>query len=211
MSYRVGIIVYSLSGGGIPRSMINLAIGCLRRGYEVDLLVPHLSGRYSSYIPDDCNVIELGSMNLYSGLKSMIRYLNQRKPDLVISAIPMLNIRIISNRALSFSHCKIIVTERTTLSDDRFERTLKNKLLPTLQRFWYPKADAIVAVSKGVADDLSAYAKIERRTITTIHNPVVTDELVDLAERSDDADWSRHADVPVVLAAGRMNIAKGYK
>jgi len=37
----------------------------------------------------------------------------------------------------------------------------------------YPLADAIVAVSDGVADDLAAHIGIPRQTITRIYNPSV--------------------------------------
>ena len=54
------------------------------------------------------------------------------------------------------------ITTRATLGADR-----------AVQASWIAKADGIVAVSGGVADDLAATLGLPRETIEVIYNPVV--------------------------------------
>ena len=74
----------------------------------------------------------------------------------------------------------------------------------------YPRADEIVAVSAGVADDLARVARIPRSRITVIHNPIVTDELLADARAPVDHPWFADGGPPVVLAAGRLTEQKDY-
>jgi glycosyltransferase involved in cell wall biosynthesis len=74
----------------------------------------------------------------------------------------------------------------------------------------YRKADAIVAVSDGVADDLALLVGIDRSRITRIYNPVVTPRLVELAESPLNHPWFAPAQPPVVLGAGRLTAAKDF-
>ena len=46
---------------------------------------------------------------------------------------------------------------------------------------FFPKADGIVAVSQGAADDLARFSGVDRSSISVIYNPVVGD-----AERQPD-------------------------
>jgi glycosyltransferase involved in cell wall biosynthesis len=77
-------------------------------------------------------------------------------------------------------------------------------------RYGYLTADAIVAVSNGVADDLATTAKIPRQRISTIYNPVVGPDILDLAEEPLDHPWFDRDAPPVILAAGRISPQKDY-
>ncbi len=74
----------------------------------------------------------------------------------------------------------------------------------------YPKADAIVAVSDGVADDLARSSRLERTAITRIYNPVVSARLDALAAEPLDHPWFAPAAPPVILGVGRLTAAKDF-
>jgi glycosyltransferase involved in cell wall biosynthesis len=74
----------------------------------------------------------------------------------------------------------------------------------------YPNADAIVAVSDGVADDLATLLGIDRIRISRIYNPVVTPRLSILAERPLNHPWFAPTQPPVVLGAGRLIKQKDF-
>ncbi len=73
-----------------------------------------------------------------------------------------------------------------------------------LTRRRYPWADGIVAVSKGVADDLSQVAGIARDRIQVIYNPIVTPTLQEKARAPLNHPWFINGQVPVVLSVGRL-------
>ena len=82
--------------------------------------------------------------------------------------------------------------------------------LPRLVRRTYGQADAIVAVSDGVADDLAAWSGLPRARIVTIYNPVVTDELIAGQREPVDHPWFQPGTPPVIMSAGRLGRAKDH-
>jgi glycosyltransferase involved in cell wall biosynthesis len=82
--------------------------------------------------------------------------------------------------------------------------------MPQLIRRFYPWANSIVAVSKGVADDLAQTAGLPRERIQVIYNPVVTPELREKAQTPLDHPWFKPGQPPVLLAVGRMSPQKDF-
>jgi len=74
----------------------------------------------------------------------------------------------------------------------------------------YSGANAIIAVSNGVADDLSHYAGIPRERITTIYNPIVSPTLLSQAKALLDHPWFQPFAPPVVLGVGRLHEQKDF-
>jgi glycosyltransferase involved in cell wall biosynthesis len=65
---------------------------------------------------------------------------------------------------------RIIASEHTTLST--MPHGLRHRVVRAITRFAYIRAHALVAVSAGVADDLSTFIGVPRDRITVIHNPL---------------------------------------
>ena len=77
-----------------------------------------------------------------------------------------------------------------------------------MTRFFYGRADAIVATSRGVADDLAANYGVPRSKIHVLHNPVDLDAHRAAAVEPIATEVS--GDRPVVAAAGRLAGVKNY-
>jgi glycosyltransferase involved in cell wall biosynthesis len=145
-------------------------------------------------------------------LPALTGYVEQHRPEVLISAMTYPNLVAIMARRLAGVPTRVVVTEHNTLS-----RTIENKrhkwrwrYLPPLMRRLYPYADRLVAVSDGVASDLAATAGLPRQTITTGYNPVVSPLLSRLAKAPPESDWFAPGAPPVVLAVGRFSRAKGF-
>jgi glycosyltransferase involved in cell wall biosynthesis len=74
----------------------------------------------------------------------------------------------------------------------------------------YVEADAIVAVSNGVADDLATYIDIPRELITTVYNPMVHPDLQVKAREPLEHPWFAPGAPPVVLSVGRPGRQKDF-
>ena len=106
---------------------------------------------------------------------------------------------------------RVVITEHNTISmarryQPRFFRIISNLLI----RMNYPFADRIVAVSHGVADDLSTIAKIPRDKITVIANPIITPEMISKTKEEFDHPWFKPGEPPVILAIGRFTTQKDF-
>ncbi|HVH48072.1 MAG TPA: glycosyltransferase [Labilithrix sp.] len=81
-------------------------------------------------------------------------------------------------------------------------------------RLAYPRADAVVAVSAGAADDLAASLGTARDRIVSIPNPAVTPGTRQREAEPVAHPWLAETPgvraVPVVLAAGRLVVKKGF-
>jgi glycosyltransferase involved in cell wall biosynthesis len=80
----------------------------------------------------------------------------------------------------------------------------------TAMRWLYPRADAVVAVSKGVAQDLLNLMPQLKPKLTVIYNPVIDAAFYAKADAPVEHPWFQPHQPPVVLAAGRLVALKGY-
>ena len=84
------------------------------------------------------------------------------------------------------------------------------RFLPQVMYRTYGLADAIVAVSDGVGDDVAAFTGLPREQIQTIYNPVVPDDVEQLAAEPVSHPWFLAGGPPVVLGAGRLHQQKDF-
>jgi glycosyltransferase involved in cell wall biosynthesis len=83
---------------------------------------------------------------------------------------------------------------------------LAHKLVPWI----YPWADEIIAVSKGVGEDLAEFSGLPIDRITVINNPVITPRLRQLASEPADHPWFVLGQPPVILGVGRLTAQKDF-
>lgn len=147
-------------------------------------------------------------------IPSLARYLRRERPATLLSGMTYSNLLALWARRLAGADTRIVVTERNTLSArigdvGRRGRARWSQVPPLVGRV-YRWADAIVAVSDGVADDLTAVTGLPRDRITTIHNPVVGPDLFDKAREPAPHPWFDGAH-EVMLGAGRLEPAKDFE
>ncbi|HXH50870.1 MAG TPA: glycosyltransferase, partial [Terriglobia bacterium] len=84
-------------------------------------------------------------------------------------------------------------------------------VISLLNRFLYPFADRIVAISEGVREYLVRERNIPKEKIVTIYNPVDIGRIQKLSQEYVDDPWLRDKDKPVVLWVGRIAAVKGLE
>ena len=86
-------------------------------------------------------------------IPALVRYLRHERPDALLSAKTVSNLVALWAVGLAGVPTRVVISERTHLSTEVQQNGWRS-LLPTIRRM-YPRADARVAVSDGVAADLS--------------------------------------------------------
>ncbi len=204
-SKRISIFLPSLEGGGAEHAMCNLAIGLAGQGFTVDLVLARKIGPYLRDVPPTIRIIDLASRRMITSTPKLVRYLRRENPRCLISALTHANIIAIISHLLANSRTKLIISERVSLFEAQIHaRSLRDRFLPILIRLLYKKADRIVAVSRGVADQLAIALGGSPNEITVIYNSVVSERLLQRAAESVDHPWFLPHQPPVVLAAGRL-------
>ena len=77
-------------------------------------------------------------------------------------------------------------------------------------RMLYPLADAVVAVSGGVAESVRRSLGVDAGRVRTIYNPVPADNIRRLAQEEITHPWFADGEPPVVLSVGREAPSKDY-
>jgi glycosyltransferase involved in cell wall biosynthesis len=75
---------------------------------------------------------------------------------------------------------------------------------------FYHWADAVVAVSQGVADDLRRITGLGEDKVRVIYNPVITPAVFNNAEEPLEHAWFAQGEPPVVLGVGRLTAQKDF-
>ncbi|MBT9173925.1 MAG: N-acetylgalactosamine-N,N'-diacetylbacillosaminyl-diphospho-undecaprenol 4-alpha-N-acetylgalactosaminyltransferase [Syntrophomonadaceae bacterium] len=210
-SIKIALFLPSLHVGGAERVLLNLARGFAERGLAVDLVVAKAEGPYLSQVPKEVRIVDLRASRILTSLPALALYLRRERPEVMLSAIDHANIVALWARKLSAAPSRIVVSVHSTLTraTDN-EPHVRGRLVPRLVAWFYPWADAVVAVSRGVAEDLAASTGLSAERIKVIHNPVVTPELLKKAKEPLEHPWFASGQPPVILAVGRLTAAKDY-
>lgn len=207
----IAIFLPSLRGGGAERVMVNLSKGFAGCGLKVDLVLAKAEGPYLSMVPPEVRVIDLRASRVLTSLPKLMRYLKQEQPEALLSAMDHANIVALWARKLAAVQCKIVVSVHNVISMAAYNApTTRGRFMPYFIRKFYPWADAIVAVSKGVADDLAKVTELTRESIRVIYNPVVNPELLKKAKEPLKHPWFAPGQPPVILSVGRLVKQKDY-
>ena len=208
---KVALFLPSLRGGGAERVMINLARGFSEQGLKVDLVLAKAEGPYLCQVPPEVRVIDLHSDRVLRSLPELARYMGRERPEAILSALNHANVVTIWASKLSRVPCRVVVSVHGTLSPSiAYDAGLRRRLIPNLIGIFYPWADEIVAVSSGVADDLSKITGLQRERIQVIYNPVVGPELLEKAKEALNHPWFAPGEPPVILSVGRLTKQKDY-
>lgn len=206
----VALFLPTLAVGGAERAMIDLARGLAETGLAVDLVCARGEGAYRERVPPSVRLVDLERRRIATAVPRLVHYLRRRRPEVLLTAMIHANIAGIVARALAGVSTRVVVSERVAFAPFDARAPLKSRLVARLRRWFYPLAHRIVAVSEGVADELTDLCGIEETAIEVISNPVVVPELESRASEPLDHPWFRSGSPPVILGVGRLNIQKDF-
>jgi glycosyltransferase involved in cell wall biosynthesis len=147
----------------------------------------------------------------FACLPGLAEALRRDPPDVLVSATPYLNIEAVWARRAADVPTRLVLTERAAPSPImKLRKHARRRRVPAVMGRTYPRADAVVAVSDGVADDLAMLTGLRRESIRTIFNPAFPEDLdARLA-----APWGHpffaEGGPPVVVTVGRLTPQKAH-
>lgn len=208
---RIAIILSSLEIGGTQRVMMHLAGGFIKKGFAVDAVAVKARGPFLKMLPAEVNLVDLGAKRALFAIPALVRYLRRNHPDAILSGLTHINIAAIIARFLSGINARLVVSERNNLTQKKIHSTkFWDRFLYAIIDLSYPFADAIVAVSLDVAEDLARSANLSSKKIIPIYNPIPVDEVRDSSKNEINHPWFSRNEAPVILAVGRFHKQKDY-
>lgn len=208
---RLSILLPSLDGGGAERAVSIVASGLAARGANVSLVLGSATGPYLAGLHPSVQVLDLRSPNMLRSLPRLVRHLRQARPEVLFAAMSHANVVAALAHRWARSQARLVLSERVNLSSlfDAY-RGPRMKLTGALMRLTYPWADCVVAVSEGVARDITRHVPVRPERVVTVYNPVVDERLLQGAAAVPAHPWLARPDRPVVLAAGRLIAQKDF-
>lgn len=208
---RVVIILPDMGGGGAERLHVNLANDWVEKKLKVEFVLLRGKGDLIPLLAPDIQVKILNVDRIRDSIIPLASYLRQLRPDVVISAMWPLTSAVVCSWLLSGRVGKLFLSEHENLSLSYLKQRRSTPFyLRNLIRFTYPFATGIIAVSRGVLEDLLSLASLPRNKLRVIYNPAATG-LSSLRESPEEqeklwgAGFDRH-----ILSVGRLSPQKDH-
>jgi glycosyltransferase involved in cell wall biosynthesis len=189
----------------------NLAQAIIDEGVDLDFLLIKYRGPHIDALPHGARHIPLRSQNTATSVFEVARYLRREQPDALLAVKHRAILAAIRARRLARTQTLIGGRLGTTVSAALAggSRLRRQQWFAAMRRF-YPQLQAIIAVSEGVADDITSITGLADDAIRVIRNPVVTPKLMSAAELPVDHPFLAADAPPVILGAGRLTRQKDF-
>jgi glycosyltransferase involved in cell wall biosynthesis len=206
----VAVLVSYSGDGGVERMINQLLGGLVAAGCRVEVLVLRAAGAHSRAIPSGVRVARLPTRHAALAAPAIAWYLRRRRPRALLAAKDRAGRAALRARGLAGVPTRVVLRLGNTLGPalERRGRLWRWWRCRPLRRL-YPRADAIVAVSAGVAEDVIATAGVDPARVHVVPNPVITPAMDRAATEPVAHPWCDGA-APLVLAIGRLARQKDF-
>jgi glycosyltransferase involved in cell wall biosynthesis len=199
---RALFLINSLAGGGAERVMCTLLRHSEPMRARYDIILALLDREPPAYAPPDW--VELRELDCGGSMLASLQKVKalhaEVKPHVSLSFLNRANV---ANVLASEGAC--VISERSNASAHLHGlRKLPARALVSLT---YPRADKVIAVSDGVADDLAQNFGVPRDKLVSIANPID----VDAIEAKAGAESPDRPEGDYILAAGRLVKSKNFE
>ena len=207
------MFLHDLRAGGAERISVNLANAIALKRHDIDLVLVNMEGcrTFFDQLNESVRVIALPQSRTLTSALGFRAYIEEARPDLVISALTHINISALIAHKLCKHKPKITVVEH-----GQFSRECQ-KPMPAFVRLayraapWlYPEADVIATVSEGAKHDLSNAIGVAHERISVLYNPVMTERLLEASFEPVGHPWFNDRERPIVLAVGALRTEKNF-
>ncbi len=212
---KIAFFLPNLEAGGAERNVVNIINNINREKYKIILVLGKKEGDFINEIKKDILIVDLDTSNSFGLFLRLIKYFKKERFGIFVSAFSRINIICLAAKIFSRANIKIVATEHAVFSflpiiaKTAGRRFFARFFLPYISKIIYPKADAIICVSRGIAEDLLKIVCC-REKIKVIYNPIINDKIYELAEEPVDDLPFLNSEIPIILAVGRLVKCKDY-
>ena len=223
---KIAILINPQGSSGVPGGICvvvtKLLQGLNYRNFELDLIVQSAeAAKLFPGIPSQVRIINLNTQFQVRFKSAVIiisplsKYLKKEKPDALICHLTLVNYLTVIARLLTRSLTHLILVEHFPFLELQKQLAARQKSfikVPFLyiQRWLYLQANAIVAVSQGVAKSFEAGLGLSPGSVKVIYNPVVDRNLLHKAKTPLENYWFSENQPPVILTVGRLLPPKDF-
>lgn len=206
----------SLGGGGAEKHVQRVANAIEKMGHQVTVAVARSGGSYERDLSDEVEMITLseGWLNsstwrLMRSVRPLRKYISEHRPDVVCSVMDHVNVRLLwALSGLEDPPPAVISVQNNPGRRFGEKAGWRNRLLHWRMQRSYGKADQIVALSQGVAQQLVEMGLANPDRLMVIHNAGLDDDIYETKEFP--INERAVPGEPLVVACGSLTEQKGY-
>jgi exopolysaccharide biosynthesis WecB/TagA/CpsF family protein len=202
----IAFYMHDLAGGGVERMRLALIAELRARGVPTCLIVGRKQGALVGLLPADLDVFELRCSGTLGSVHRLGRILRQLQPRILLASLDHNNVTALLAAAWA-PDAQVVICQHNALSAEA-RSGWKYRLIPFLYWLLQRRAAGIVAVSRGVADDMARAAWIPRGRITAIYNPVIGADFAARMVGEAPHPWFADGGAPVCVFVGRLAAQK---
>lgn len=206
----VAVLLPDARGGGTERVRLLLIEEFIRLGIKVDLVLCCARGELLDEVPTSCRIVDLGASRMRHFPLRLRRYVVRYRPRTLLVALwPLTGIVCLVNRTL-WRRPRLVVTEHNDFRRMPSLTALEKWGLRYFGRWLYSLADAVGAVSHGVARSMSGATGFPLANINVVYNPIR--KIIPVAIDPDDSDIATwwHDGGRRIVAVGSLKPQKGF-
>lgn len=199
--------------GGIGKVMVNLINALAVEGVAVDVLLTSPDAADARHLDTRVRTVHIPGRKGSGLARPLAGYLRAHRPDALVTNKEWANRTAALARARFAAPGRLVFRVGTTGTVALARRPLPKRLLRRWAMAWsYRRADRVIAVSQGVADDTRALLGLPAERVAVVHNPSVPADLAARAREPVDHPWFQGSGsgTPVLLAVGRLVEPKGF-
>jgi glycosyltransferase involved in cell wall biosynthesis len=211
MSKFIAILLPDLGIGGAERVSIDLAREFVRRGYRVEFVLMRRYGEFLKEVPEGVDVVDLKAPKLRNFAGPFARYLRERAPDVVLANLwPLTAVAVLVANVIGSKKTRIVTVDHAALSIQYANWGAVNwAALRASIALIYPFAYRRIAVSHGVAEDVSALGGRKSDFADVVFNPVPKPVFHEDAHEAAEKAWNGWRG-PRLLTVGTLKKEKNH-
>ena len=168
----------SLGGGGAEMNAVRLAGGLQKNGVRLIFAVARGPGSYACHLPEgvevrvlDTGAIESSTLRMIRSVGPLAHLIDDIRPDVAVPVMAQPALALLAAVRHSTHKPRVALSIQNTLNQrNRGVVAFLDNIECAMVRRMFPQADHVIALSKGVANDVVEAVPALRGLIDVVHN-----------------------------------------
>jgi glycosyltransferase involved in cell wall biosynthesis len=200
---RITIFFQSFHSGGVEQILINLA-NELSKKNKVTALAMSSEGPLMNDLNDSIQIVNLNKRKASKAIGSLVKYINENNPDIILSAKHFMNISVLIANLLTGKKTNVISTVHGQLGNSK-----RDELMKYFIRVLYPLSDEIICVSHGVASEIKELIPPRNKEkVNVIYNPVIDRKFIERTKEAVKDSICKSSKEKWIVSIGRLSKEK---
>lgn len=217
--HKVLFVCYDLKDGGSPQVLSSILNHLHRDAFDPVLVtfstarvypVPQEITEHILRVEGGGSLLRKLGANMIAVLR-LRRVLRQERPEIAVGMGGISNWALIMASVLTRGKMAVIIGEHGAGALEIRKDRVTVGVISFLNKFLYPLADRIIAISGGVRDYLVGALMLSEEKIVSITNPIDIGRIQRLSQEPVDHPWLAKKERPVILWVGRIEAVKGLR